>query len=333
MFVRVGEATDIVSKEMYDFEDKGGRRLALRPELTAVGRAGLRRAPARHAVEGVVRRAQLPLRDGRRRAATASSTRSTSRSSAPRTRRRRRGDRPRLALLRAARAAPGRAQLNSLGDARRPGPLRRRARRPTSTRHLGRPERPRARRRSSSNPLRVLDSKRPQDAPIIERRPTIADASLREPPPRTSTAVQAGLDGARHPVRDRRPGSSAASTTTAARRSSTAAARSTRPRTPSAAAAATTASSRSSAGRRRPASASRSASSASCWPATPRACSARRPTTRRRVRRRHHRRHSRRCRSPTSCARAGVARRPRLRRPQHEEPDEGGRPQRRRVRA
>lgn len=35
VFQRVGEATDIVTKEMYDFEDKGGRRLALRPEGTA----------------------------------------------------------------------------------------------------------------------------------------------------------------------------------------------------------------------------------------------------------------------------------------------------------
>ena len=31
----IGEATDIVSKETYDFEDKGGRRIALRPEGTA----------------------------------------------------------------------------------------------------------------------------------------------------------------------------------------------------------------------------------------------------------------------------------------------------------
>lgn len=31
----VGDETDMVSKEMYDFEDKGGRRVALRPEGTA----------------------------------------------------------------------------------------------------------------------------------------------------------------------------------------------------------------------------------------------------------------------------------------------------------
>src|SRR2546421_7587179 len=36
LFVRtVGEATDIVSKEMYTFEDRSGRSLTLRPEGTA----------------------------------------------------------------------------------------------------------------------------------------------------------------------------------------------------------------------------------------------------------------------------------------------------------
>jgi histidyl-tRNA synthetase len=35
VFERVGEHTDVVAKEMYEFEDKGGRRLALRPEGTA----------------------------------------------------------------------------------------------------------------------------------------------------------------------------------------------------------------------------------------------------------------------------------------------------------
>jgi histidyl-tRNA synthetase len=35
VFTRIGEATDVVSKEMYQLEDQGGRRLALRPELTA----------------------------------------------------------------------------------------------------------------------------------------------------------------------------------------------------------------------------------------------------------------------------------------------------------
>ncbi len=46
VFERVGEGTDIVTKEMYDFEDKGGRHLALRPEGTApVVRAYLEHHP------------------------------------------------------------------------------------------------------------------------------------------------------------------------------------------------------------------------------------------------------------------------------------------------
>ncbi len=35
VFVRLGEATDVVTKELYSFEDKGGRTIALRPEQTA----------------------------------------------------------------------------------------------------------------------------------------------------------------------------------------------------------------------------------------------------------------------------------------------------------
>jgi histidyl-tRNA synthetase len=35
VFDRVGESTDIVTKEMYEFEDKGGRAIALRPDGTA----------------------------------------------------------------------------------------------------------------------------------------------------------------------------------------------------------------------------------------------------------------------------------------------------------
>jgi histidyl-tRNA synthetase len=35
VFTRIGEATDVVTKEMYDFVDKGNRHVALRPEWTA----------------------------------------------------------------------------------------------------------------------------------------------------------------------------------------------------------------------------------------------------------------------------------------------------------
>ena len=47
VFQRVGEGTDIVRKEMYELEDKGGRRLALRPEGTApIARAYIQHRPS-----------------------------------------------------------------------------------------------------------------------------------------------------------------------------------------------------------------------------------------------------------------------------------------------
>lgn len=46
VFQRIGEGTDVVTKEMYDFEDKGGRHVALRPEGTAsVARAFVEHRP------------------------------------------------------------------------------------------------------------------------------------------------------------------------------------------------------------------------------------------------------------------------------------------------
>lgn len=35
VFLRMGETTDVVTKEMYDFDDRDGTRIALRPEVTA----------------------------------------------------------------------------------------------------------------------------------------------------------------------------------------------------------------------------------------------------------------------------------------------------------
>jgi histidyl-tRNA synthetase len=47
VFARVGASTDVVRKEMYEFEDKGGRAIALRPEGTApVVRAYVQHRPA-----------------------------------------------------------------------------------------------------------------------------------------------------------------------------------------------------------------------------------------------------------------------------------------------
>lgn len=47
VFSRIGDTTDVVRKEMYDFVDKGGRHVALRPEVTAsVARAFIQHRPA-----------------------------------------------------------------------------------------------------------------------------------------------------------------------------------------------------------------------------------------------------------------------------------------------
>lgn len=55
LFIRgVGESTDVVSKEMYTFEDRGGRSITLRPE----GTAGVMRAVIEHGLD----RGQLPVK-------------------------------------------------------------------------------------------------------------------------------------------------------------------------------------------------------------------------------------------------------------------------------
>jgi len=55
LFVRgVGESTDVVAKEMYTFQDRGGRSLSLRPE----GTAGVVRAVVEHGLD----RGQLPVK-------------------------------------------------------------------------------------------------------------------------------------------------------------------------------------------------------------------------------------------------------------------------------
>ena len=55
VFVRLGEASDVVSKELYAFQDKGGRDIALRPEFTAsVCRAYAQYRPNVNPVEDLV---------------------------------------------------------------------------------------------------------------------------------------------------------------------------------------------------------------------------------------------------------------------------------------
>src|SRR4051812_8451163 len=82
LFARgVGQSTDIVQKEMFTFEDKGGRSITLRPE----GTAPICRAYVAHGMHKLAQPVKLctwgrsSATSARRPAATASSTRSAPR--------------------------------------------------------------------------------------------------------------------------------------------------------------------------------------------------------------------------------------------------------------
>ena len=159
VFSRVGEATDIVQKEMYRFTDNGGRDVALRPEFTAWVCRAFVAAPPADAVEGVARRLELPLRaaparplppvrPGRHRGARQR-----------RPARRRRGDRPRLALLRRASACARSSCCSTRSVSRASGPATSTRCAATSSSALDALS-PQSRETLARNPLRVLDSKR-----------------------------------------------------------------------------------------------------------------------------------------------------------------------------
>ena len=270
MFDRLGDATDVVTKEMYDFVDQGDRHVALRPEQTAsVCRAFVQHRPPtpwKVWYAGPNFRYEKPQRGRYRqfdqvgvevlgaddpyldvevialgwefyrrlglRQVTLLSTRSASRTTGPAT------------STRCARTST-RTPATLVG--REPDHAR---------------QEPAAGPRLQARAGRAAHRGRAADRRLLQRR--------------RGRPLRRGAAGARPTSASRSPStrrSSAASTTTGARRSSTRAARSTRRRTRSAAAAATTAWSRRSAARRRTASGSRSASTARCSPATTRACS------------------------------------------------------------
>ena len=276
MFTRIGDATDIVTKEMYDFVDKGGRHVALRPEQTAsVCRAFVELRPPTP-WKAWYSGPQLPLREAAARPLPAVRP---GRDRGARRRRpvpRRRGDRPRLGVLPAARAATGRrCCVNSLGEpddrARYVDALRShfeaRRRRALRAEPRDAQQEPAAGARLEAPRGRRDHRRRAHDRPVLVGR--------------RGCPLRHGAGRARPTSASRSRstcGSCAGSTTTVTRRSSSRAARSTPPRTRSAAAVATTASSKTSAVPPRPASASRSASTARCWRAATRACSPR-PTT------------------------------------------------------
>ena len=257
-----GESTDVVRKEMYDFDDKGGRRLALRPEGTASVGAGVRAAPARpcRGRSGTSRRTSAT--SDRRRAATASTGRSASRCSGV--------DDPTVdvevialahGFYRDARAAR-RSRCSSTRWATRETA---RALLERAARVLARARRRARRRRSASASRRTRCASSTRSDPdwqdMIEHAPQIGEYLTDARRARTSRRCSTGSTALGIALRDRRRGWCAASTTTRAPRSSSRATRSTPRRTRSAAAAATTGSSSRWAASPRRASASGSASS------------------------------------------------------------------------
>ena len=192
----LGETTDVVSKEMYTFEDRGGDSLTLRPEFTAgIARAYLTEgwqqyAPLKIATHGPVFRYERPQK-GRFRQFHQIDAEVIGASEPA-------ADVELLVLadqlLRELGIADGvTLQLNTLGDAET-----RDAWRAALVAHFE------AHRdvlsedsiaRLEKNPLRILDSKDPRDRPVADSAPDI-DAYLTVEARAFFDAVTAGLDAA-----------------------------------------------------------------------------------------------------------------------------------------
>src|SRR3569623_1541041 len=192
----IGETTDIVSKEMYSFEDRGGDSLTLRPEFTAgICRAYFsegwqQHAPLKVATHGPVFRYERPQK-GRYRQFHQLDAEVLG-SDSPQ------ADVELLVLadqlLRELGIAEGvTLQLSTLGDA-----APREAWRAALVAHF---EQHRAElsedsvTRLDKHPLRILDSKDPRDRPIADAAPDI-DAYLTDEARAFFDAVTAGLDAA-----------------------------------------------------------------------------------------------------------------------------------------
>ena len=192
----IGETTDIVSKEMYTFPDRGGDLLTLRPEFTAgICRAYLsegwqQHAPLKLTTHGPVFRYERPQK-GRFRQFHQLDAEIIGTDSPL-------ADVELLVLADQLLAELGiadavRLELNTLGDGQTREAWRAalldhfvRHRDGLSEDSLARLER---------NPLRILDSKDPKDRPIAEAAPAIDDF-LSPPAAAFFAAVTAGLDAA-----------------------------------------------------------------------------------------------------------------------------------------
>ncbi|MEG3092350.1 histidine--tRNA ligase [Sphingomonas sp. PB1R3] len=192
----IGETTDVVSKEMYTFPDRGGDLLTLRPEFTAgIARAYLTEgwqqyAPLKLATSGAVFRYERPQKGRYRQFHQIDAEILGAAEPAADVELLVMADQ----LLRELGIAEGvTLQLNTLGDAET-----RDAWRDALVAHFE------AHRgelsedslvRLEKNPLRILDSKDPRDRPIADAAPDI-DAYLTPEARAFFEAVTAGLDAA-----------------------------------------------------------------------------------------------------------------------------------------
>jgi histidyl-tRNA synthetase len=197
----LGETSDIVTKEMYTFEDRAGDSLTLRPEYTAgIARAFIsgslgQQLPIRLFASGPMFRYERPQK-GRLRQFHQIDVEILGAAEPL-------ADVEVIALGARILAELGRAdhvvlELNSLGD-----PASRRAYRDHLVGYLERYRNDlseESRDRLERNPLRILDSKHPGDREILLRAPSLAD-SLNDASRAFFAEVRAGLDALGIPYR------------------------------------------------------------------------------------------------------------------------------------
>lgn len=191
----LGETTDVVSKEMYSFEDRGGESLTLRPEFTAgIARAFLTNgwqqyAPLKVATHGPLFRYERPQK-GRYRQFHQIDAEVIG-AGEPQ------ADVELLAmadqLLKELGIADVTLHLNTLGDAASREAWR--AALIDYFRAVKGELSEESQERLEKNPLRILDSKDPRDRPFLADAPKI-DAFLSEEASAFFAAVTSGLDAA-----------------------------------------------------------------------------------------------------------------------------------------
>ncbi len=191
----LGETTDVVSKEMYSFEDRGGESLTLRPEFTAgIARAFLTNgwqqyAPLKVATHGPLFRYERPQK-GRYRQFHQIDAEVIG-AAEPQ------ADVELLAmadqLLKELGIADVTLHLNTLGDAASREAWR--AALIDYFRAVKGDLSEESQERLEKNPLRILDSKDPRDKPFLADAPKI-DAFLSEEASAFFAAVTSGLDAA-----------------------------------------------------------------------------------------------------------------------------------------